>query len=471
VKASCRTLSGLCILAVAAGPVGATNPVTEIHGANVVPGTVGLGAGFRYADSPFRGIDDVGSIWHDSDYDLLPIYFYEGKYLFAHGSTAGVHLFDSDHFSVDALLAYRFDKLEPERNTFFSTVQEREQSLDGGFRGAVKGAWGQLSLSWLGDTLNRHNGEELDLSYRYQWRRDRWSVSPFVSYVYQDADLNNYYYGVTQEEARDDLPDYTARSGSFLRAGVNTSYRWSKRMHLFANVAYEQLDDTVQGSPLVDEDAIPSAMVGLFYNFGSTYDDGPATRRNEQRTGEWSWRVNYGYTAEETFHTVHRGEIKKSDDVDTNLLGLTFGKLLLDGARSDFWGKVSVNRRLEDDLQEDFWEVNAYAMIMGTGYSPWSNREVFRYGFGYGMSYADKVPMVEQIKQEKRERNTSRFLNYLEAQVDFPLRNAFGNQGWWRNCYAGLTLVHRSGIFGRVDLIGNVSGGSDVLTGHLECKR
>ena len=122
-------------------------------------------------------------------------------------------------------------------------------------------------------------------------------------------------------------------------------------------------------------------------------------------------------------------------------------------------------------MQADFWEINAYAMIMGTGYSPWSNREVFRYGFGYGFSYADSIPMVERIKQAKRERNTNHFLNYLEAQVDFPLRNLLGRKGWWRDCYAGLTLVHRSGIFGRVDLIGNVSGGSDVLTGHLECKR
>ena len=157
--------------------------------------------------------------------------------------------------------------------------------------------------------------------------------------------------------------------------------------------------------------------------------------------------------------------------VDTNLVGLTFGKLLLDGPRADYWGKLSINRRLENDLQDDFWEANAYVMIMGTGYSPWTSREVFRYGFGYGFSYADKIPIVEQLKQASRGENTSHFLNYLEAQVDFPLRNLFGSRGWWQDCYAGLTIVHRSGIFGTVDILGNVSGGSDVLTGHMECRR
>ena len=109
-------------------------------------------------------------------------------------------------------------------------------------------------------------------------------------------------------------------------------------------------------------------------------------------------------------------------------------------------------------------------MAMGTGYSPWTNRELFRYGFGFGFSYADKVPIIEQVKQEDRGENTSHLLNYLEAQVDFPLRNLFSD-GRLENCYAGLTIVHRSGIFGQVDIIGNVAGGSDVLTGHLECTR
>jgi len=31
--------------------------------------------------------------------------------------------------------------------------------------------------------------------------------------------------------------------------------------------------------------------------------------------------------------------------------------------------------------------------------------------------------------------------------------------------------VHRSGIFATSDILGNVSGGSDVLSMHIECKR
>ncbi|KAA1189578.1 MipA/OmpV family protein [Pseudohalioglobus sediminis] len=461
----------LSCLAASAPWATATNPVTEIATGDIPKGTLGLGFGWRFGNSPYRGIDDISSKETEQDSDLLPFYFYEGKYLFSHGSAAGVHLIDTGGFTVDALIAYRFDRLEPERDDFFAGVEEREQSLDGGLRGSVTGDWGKVSLTWLTDTLDRHNGEEIDLTYRFTWVGEKWTISPFASYVHWDASLTDYYYGVSAGEARDDLPVYRPGASTTWRAGVNTSYRMSKRLRLFANLSVDRLDDVVADSPLVDEDWLPATTIGLAYAFGNVLDDRQSGRRDAEREGEWSWRVNYGYTAEETFHTVHRGQLKRSDDVHTYLAGLTLSKLALDGKRLDVWGRVSVNRRLENDLQDDFWEINPYIMLMGAGYSPWSNRELFRYGFGYGFSYADSVPIVEQVKQEKRDRDTSHFLNYLEATVDFPLRNLFGDRGWWRHCYSGLTLVHRSGIFGRVDILGNVSGGSDVVTGHLECKR
>ncbi|QFU76597.1 MipA/OmpV family protein [Halioglobus maricola] len=454
-------------------PAVAANPVTEIIAEEVPEGTLALGMGWRWADSPYTGLDYVGSVEHDNKSDLMPFYFYEGRYLFAHGSTAGVHLLDSENFSLDALIAYRFDRLETEWDEFFDGIEDREQSLDGGFRGALKGDWGSVSLAWVTDMQSRHEGDELDLTYRYRWQGEKWSLSPFFSYLHWSDSLANYYYGVTAKEsdASGHIPSYQPGSTEFWRAGLNTSYRWSKRMRLFANVSLDKLSDEITDSPIVDEDYLPSAMVGLAYAFGNVIDDAAVRRQRPERVGEWSWRANYGYTAESTFHKVHRGDVRRNDDVHTYLAGATLGKLALDGRRVDVWGKLSVNRRLEKDYQEDFWEINPYIMLMGTGYSPWSNREVFRYGFGYGFSYAEKVPWVEQVKQEKRDKNTSHFLNYLEAQVDFPLRNTFGSRGWWKDCYAGLTIVHRSGIFGRVDILGNVSGGSDVLTGHLECKR
>jgi outer membrane protein len=86
------------------------------------------------------------------------------------------------------------------------------------------------------------------------------------------------------------------------------------------------------------------------------------------------------------------------------------------------------------------------------------------------MSYAEKVPIAEQRKQASSGNNTSHFLNYLELQLDFPLRRLFRERNALSDCYAGITVVHRSGIFGTSDILGDVAGGADWITAHLECK-
>ena len=137
----------------------------------------------------------------------------------------------------------------------------------------------------------------------------------------------------------------------------------------------------------------------------------------------------------------------------------------------DFLGRLAWFRHYEEDEGNgNFNSYNAYIMAMGKGYSGWTGEEWFRWGFGFGMSYAETVPIEEQRKQESRGENTAHFINYLEMMVDFPLRRV-SRAEWLQDCYAGLTIVHRSGIFGTSDLLGDVSGGSDWITAHLECVR
>ena len=459
-------VTGLCAALLPPHAGAYSGALTETPIVRAAPGTVGLGFGYRLGDSPYRDIDDLSSVENDFGGDLVPLYLYEGKHLFAHGTSAGLHLFRGSAFSLDAVARYRFDRLETDASPYYAGMADREQTVDGGFSVTLEQPWGSLTATAVTDLLSRHDGEAYDLTYRYTFGIGRLTLSPFAGYVHQSGKLNDYYYGVTPAESRPDRPAYEAGGDGFWQAGLNTSYRLTRGWDLYANVAFEQVPDAVRASPLVDEENLLSAFIGASYSFGNLEDHrlvSPA------RKGEWSWRVNAGYTVEEDFHKVHRGLVRRSADVHTYLAGLTLGRLLQDGDKVDFWGRVSLNRRLENGLQDDFFEYVAYVMAMGSGFSPWTDRELFRYGFGFGFSYAGRVPMVEQVKQDDRGEETSHLLSYLEAQVDFPLRNIFG-EGARDNCYIGLTLVHRSGLFATSDIFGNISGGSNVLTGHLECK-
>jgi outer membrane scaffolding protein for murein synthesis (MipA/OmpV family) len=439
--------------------------LTQTPFVDAEPGSVGIGYAARFGQSPYVGVGDIGSVYSDYNYDLVPLYLYEGDFLFAHGTEAGVHLWQPENFKLHLVARYRFDRLQADSSEFLEGMSDRSQTVDAGIAMALDGGWGQLHFSAVTDLMDRHEGEELDLTYLFPWQRGRWTLSPSVSLVYQSSSLTNYYYGVRPEEARPDRPAYVPGSAYNWRVGLNVTYHWLENWHLFANLSYDVLDDVIDDSPITERSNLFAAYFGASWSLGNAKH--VVTQKEDTKL--WSWRFNAGYTVDDTFSQVLLGNFAQHSEVDTYMAGFTIGRLLKDGKRGDVWGRISINRRFENDFQEDFNEYVAYVMAIGSGYSPWTDREVFRFGFGLGISYAEKIPAVEQYKQANRGEQTSHWLNYMEAMVDFPFRSLFGKNAT-EDCYLGLTLVHRSGIFGRADVFNSTQGGSEVLTGHVECK-
>ena len=455
-------LMPLCLLA--AAPSHAGQEVAEIPFFNAPPGTAGLGGGLRLGQSLYRAFDNDDQ----RQYDLIPLYLYNGKYLFARGTAGGVHFVNRDNIQLNLLFRFRFNKLDPDRNAFYEGIETRHQSVDGGIELRLRGGWGALNANYLTDTLDRHKGQSAEIGYRYDFDRGALTFSPFISWAWNDDKLTNYYFGVSEAEARPDRPAYDTGESQAVSFGLNTTWWLSNRVSFFANVGFGSVDTAIAESPLVEEDSGSAFFAGGTYIFGNARK--PELFISSERASEWSWRTNFGYQADGNIvGEIDHGDFSKSDYADTNIAGVTFAKLLTDGPRIDFVGKFAVFRHFEEDEGNgNFFSYAAYMMAMGKGYSPWTDEEVFRYGFGFGMSYAESIPIAEQRKQADKGNNTSRFLNYLELQLDFPLRRLFKARSM-QNCYAGLTVVHRSGIFGTSDLLGDVAGGADWITAHLEC--
>lgn len=423
-------------------------------------GTPGLGGGIRAGSIPYIG-EEQGS-------DLVPLYLYEGKYFFAHGTSGGVHLFRNDQFTFDVLARYRFQRLDPGDNPRLAGLHERDQTVDAGIGATLRGNWGKLEASWVADTLGRHEGEEAQLDYSYPIDRGRWLFSPWLNLTWSDETLLDYYFGVDADEVASGRPEYRPTSGTSYGVGINTSYQVSRNLLAFFNLGIFRLDDTIHNSPIVDEDTISVAYLGAAYMFGNVFEpqDTPLERR-----GEWSWRVNYGYQAEGNISTDNlTGDLSSSSLVDTNVGGVTLSRLVIAGPRVDMYARFALFRHFESEYQDNFWSYTPYLMAMGKGYFPWREKVAFRFGFGMGFSYAERVPMQEQVKQANKGKETSHFLNYLEWTVDVPV-DSFIKSKSVRDCYVGLTDVHRSGIFATADILGNVAGGSDWITFHVECLR
>ena len=461
-----------CFLLIVAIPAQAGQELARIPFINAPPGTAGLGGGIRFGNNPYISSGES----EETALDLIPLYLYEGKYLFAHGTSLGVHLINNDKFSLSAVAAWRFQQLDPSTDPIFDGLERRHQTLDAGITTTYKSRFGEFTLDWMTDTLDKHNGQEVQFTYRYNFIRGAWSFSPFISWGLQDANLANYYFGVSPSEATLERPAYNVGESQFNLFGLNTSWQVSDRILFFGNIGFGDFDSRVENSPLVDDPNFSQVFVGGTYMFGNVLK--PVA--GEERQSEWSWRVNYGYQADgNIISEIDQGDFSKSSVVDANIGGIMLSRLLTDGKHIDFLGRFAMYRHFEEGVttkdgmftsDSDFWSYSAYIMAMGKAYSPWSGEEIFRLGFGFGMSYAQQVPLAEQSKQASKGDNTSQFLNYLELQVDFPLRRV-SQAKWLQNCYLGATAVHRSGIFGTSDILGNVSGGADWITAHLECVR
>ena len=442
--------------------------VAEIPFFDAPEGTVGLGGGIRGGQSPYFATDNEDQ----RQQDLIPLYLYQGKYVFFRGTAGGIHFMRNETYEINLYAKYRFQKLDPDSNIFYAGLEERKQTLDAGFQVRMKRKWGDLNLHWVTDTFNRHNGQEVQLAYRYHFEAGPWSISPFASITWQDDNLTNYYFGVSEAEAVPGRPAYQPGESQWLAFGINTAWHATDRIVLFGNVGFAGTETDVINSPLVEEAGFSQLFIGGTYIFGNARK--PVYIMDEERQGEWSWRVNYGYQADGNIVSeIDQGDFSKSTVADTNVAGLTLSKLLTAGNRVDLLGNIAIFRHLEEDEGNgNFNSYSLYVAARGKGYSPWSKEEVFRWSLGFGMSYADTVPIAEQRKQTGTgaDGNTSHFLNYMEMSVDFPLRR-ISKANWLQRCYAGLTIVHRSGIFGTSDILGDVSGGADWLTAHLECTR
>ncbi len=449
-----------------AGSAFAGQAVSEIPISDWQVGAAALGAGYIGVQSPYNS-SDRDDEWGS---DLIPLVLYNGKYVFFRGTAAGIHVLRRERIELNLLARARLERLDPGESDFFEGLNAREQSLDAGAEIRLRGSWGELQAAWLTDTLARHQGESAELSYRYRFEHGRLSFTPFVSWEWYDDDLSNYYYGVSSDESRPDRPEYTPGSSNWFSVGLNTSYALNDRTTFFANMSLGDVDSAVGNSPIVDARNKAAIYLGGAYVFGNSLE--PAVDYAPERASEWSWRVNFGYQAEDNVvGGIEQGVWIMNEQANTRIGGITLGKLIAAGPRADINARLAIYRHFEgNDGNGRHNSYALYVMAMSRGLKAWSYEELFRWGFGFGLSYAAKIPISELREQEKEGKNTSHLLSYMEMQLDVPLRR-FIKARPVRNCFAGLTVVHRSGIFGRSNVLGDVSGGSDWITLHLECAR
>ncbi len=220
----------------------------------------------------------------------------------------------------------------------------------------------------------------------------------------------------------------------------------------------------IAGSPLVENRTETQAMLGF------TYDFSPGIKRWEPEGKPLIARLLYGASSDCDVLQIVQLKCTTTHTVDsTDVWAMEIGRTLIkepNGHPVEIAGFLGLLRHVERGHQADFWQFNAYLKAYYYGF-PWDSRVRTRFGIGSGLAYAERVPEMERRDQARKGLGAWKLLNYLDPSIDVRVSDLVGSRSL-RDTYLGLGVSHRSGMFGRSQLLGNVSGGSNYIYVSLE---
>ena len=415
----------------------------------LAPGEVGAGFAWRLeAPSPYRG--------YDRDSDLLPYFSYESRTVHLQSHRLALKL-ENPGARYELFLRRRLEGFASDRTPESMVgLGKRSSGADLGVAVRYRVGEGFAYGEAMQDVSDESDGQEVRFGYRYErWWSGRFRWRPYATLAWRDADLNNYYYGV---------PGYEPGAGFNLELGALAAYRLSQGWQALAGAGVRRWSSGVRASPVVEDGTQTHLMFGLLYGFqpdqASDWDRRPLILR-----------VGYGQSSDCDLLPIVTWQCTSvNTQDDTSIVLFDVGRVLAKRINNwplDIAGFVGFVKHEERGLQEDFWQMNAYLKpyyYFGPWWREWLRT---RFGFAAGISYASRVPFMEQRDQALRNRDTSKILLYLDPTIDINIGDLFRVREL-RETYLGIGASHRSGVFGASRLFNSVSGGSNYIYGFIE---
>ena len=242
----------LCLLLAAASPVVAQ------------PSGWSVGAGAVVSDSPFAG--------EGKRVIAIPLLGYQGERVYLRGVTAGVVLWRAESLSLDASLGARLDGIDADdfgraelaRNGVDrDLLDDRDHGIDAGLTARWRGTAGELTLGVRQDVSGTSEGQEWQLDYGYPVPLGRGLLTMELGVKRLDADLADYYYGISDDEVARGIAAYRPGAVTLPNVGVSLRYPFADRWSLLLGARYERLPDALTDSPLLERDRSGTASLLL----------------------------------------------------------------------------------------------------------------------------------------------------------------------------------------------------------------
>jgi outer membrane protein len=172
---------------------------------------------------------------------------------------------------LDAIARWRSDGYDSDDSDELDGMHNRHKTVDVGGEFGVAGDWGSVTTSLVTDALGQHNGHEFRAIYgkRFENAFDikDLRITPSAGIAWQSHNLVNYYYGVRDDEARDDRPAFKPGEAVNWLTGLDSTYQLNDKWTLLAGITIYWLDDEIRESPIVNKDYAISLIAGVMYKF------------------------------------------------------------------------------------------------------------------------------------------------------------------------------------------------------------
>jgi outer membrane protein len=249
------------VSAFAGGNISSYDSVSADSAAATLKDKNSLGLGVAYSQQLYSGVDNITRV--------LPLFKIEYDRFFIKGFDVGVNAYENQQFSAAIILKPLFNQYEASDSSDLTGMEDRKISAYAGGQLSYKIKSLHLTAFAAQDVTDRTNGAIAGgkVSMGIPFSGGKIVVVPSVGATHWDADVVNYYFGVTESEATATRSEYSPDSTWVYNATLTGFYEITSSWRARLTYNYSRYGSEVEDSPITDRRGTSAILAGVSYVF------------------------------------------------------------------------------------------------------------------------------------------------------------------------------------------------------------
>ena len=221
-----------------------------------------LGASVIYSQSPYKSGQDR--------YYPVPVINYDGDSFYLHSLQGGYYLWKDkqDQLSLTVLGSPQNFDPDDADDRDMKALDKRHMTMMAGVSYRHNAEWGIVRTTLAGDVLDNSNGIIWDLTYLYRFEFGDFSLTPGIGALWNSANQNGYYYGISGSESRrSGLNQYDPDDSWSPYLELTGNWKLGQNWNASLAGRYVRLGSEIKDSPMVDNNSQVLLWSGISYTF------------------------------------------------------------------------------------------------------------------------------------------------------------------------------------------------------------